>query len=188
MSLKLTDQIETIQENSGGKRVLRTFTEVNDLISAEEDGRLTDLETSVNTAGTGLLDRATALEATINTDDTGLVDRVEALETAAGQPMIATADTITEDDEDPSIDVTVTKDTFHEDNSAVLLNWVWIASNTGLVLSTVIWDSIGKVTVSFTGTAVFPAGGKLIALKEAFDGDRVQSTRLDIVIAELVEP
>ena len=80
MSIKLTDTIETTQANSGGAKVTRTLTELNDLISTEESGRLDDLEASVDTAGTGLLDRTTALETSVDTATTGLLDRMTAAE------------------------------------------------------------------------------------------------------------
>lgn len=66
MSIKLTDTIETTQANSGGAKVTRTLTELNDLISTEESGRLDALEASVDTETTGLLDRMTAAEGDID--------------------------------------------------------------------------------------------------------------------------
>jgi len=80
MAIKTTDTIETTQANSGGAKVTRTLTELNDLISTEESGRLDALETSVDTATTGLLDRTTALETSVDTTTTGLLDRMTAAE------------------------------------------------------------------------------------------------------------
>jgi len=80
MSIKLTDTIETTQANSGGAKVTRTLTELNELISTEESARLDALETSVDTATTGLLDRTTALETSVDTATTGLLDRMTAAE------------------------------------------------------------------------------------------------------------
>lgn len=81
MSIKLTDTIETTQANSGGAKVTRTITELNDLISTEESGRLDALEASVDTAGTGLLDRMTAAE--------GDIDDLEAMAPTSGAPVTA---------------------------------------------------------------------------------------------------
>lgn len=47
-------------------------------------GRIAALETSVDTAETGLLARVSAIEAAINTESTGILARLTALETPAG--------------------------------------------------------------------------------------------------------
>lgn len=46
--------------------------------------QINELQASVNTAETGLLDRTTALETSVDTAETGLLDRTTALETAVG--------------------------------------------------------------------------------------------------------
>lgn len=52
------------------------FAQINDVQT-----RVGDLETTVDTTSTGLVDKVTALETTIDTADTGLIARVEDLET-----------------------------------------------------------------------------------------------------------
>lgn len=62
MSIKLTDMVAVLIANSGGRFEYIPLTDFNTLISAEEILRLTALETTVDTEGTGLTDRVTALE------------------------------------------------------------------------------------------------------------------------------
>jgi len=162
MSLKLTDQISVLKQGGGGSKQYVPLSEINDLISSEESGRLDILETAVLTA------------------DTGLVDRVAALE-ALSQPEIDTADTITEAGEDPTLDITVIKDTFHDDDCETLTNWVWQAGDTELELTAITRTSGEEIEASFTGTAAIGTG-VLIALKACFDGDRVESSRLSIAV------
>lgn len=65
------------------------FYDITVIGSTNDGDRISALETTVNTAGTGLVAKVTALDTavgeldtTVNAETTGLVDRVEALETA----------------------------------------------------------------------------------------------------------
>jgi hypothetical protein len=55
--------------------------------AADVSARIGDLETTVDTATTGLVDRVDALETTVDTETTGLVDRVDVLEGIGLDPL-----------------------------------------------------------------------------------------------------
>jgi hypothetical protein len=55
--------------------------------AADVSARIGALETTVDTASTGLVDRVDALETTVDTATTGLVDRVEELEEIGLSPL-----------------------------------------------------------------------------------------------------
>lgn len=107
MALKLTDKVAVLVENSGGQVEYKTVSEINDLISTEEsadietlqgqvgdydpestESTITDdlalLQTEVETADTGLLDRMTAAEGDID-------DLQDIMPTADSEPTMAVA-------------------------------------------------------------------------------------------------
>ena len=57
MAIKLTDEVAVRIATSGGRFEYITLSDFNTLISAEEDARLTALETTIDTPDTGLVDR-----------------------------------------------------------------------------------------------------------------------------------
>ena len=83
MALKLTDEIAVRVKNSGGLQDYVPVSELNDLISTEEDGRLGDLETAVGSyaGGADLSTDVSTLQGEVETETTGLLDRTTALET-----------------------------------------------------------------------------------------------------------
>lgn len=99
--------------------------------------------------------------------------------TMGADPEMSQETVIPAGSDDPTIDVTVTKDTFREAGSEDLDNWVYQPGDTGLTVESISWTSATVVSITFAGTAT--AGeGVIMAIKEAFDGSRSASRPLAI--------
>lgn len=80
--------VEDIGNNSNRRQVAAAVSDLQDRVDTLEgsgpvelQADVEELQEQVQTADTGLLDRASALEASVDTADTGLLDRADDLET-----------------------------------------------------------------------------------------------------------
>ena len=172
MNIKNTDSISILIANSGNQKKYHPVSELKADILADVEADET-LQTIIS-------DKVSAdVEADENLQDTiiqGILDNVAA-------PVLATKSTITENDNDPTIAIEVTKNTFADTVSEDVDNWIIDFGATDLVLDTITKLSATEMRITTTGTA---AVGKIriLALKDCFDAPIVDSTVLEIEVQE----
>ena len=98
-------------------------------------------------------------------------------------PVLATESTITENDNDPTIAIEVTKNTFADTVSEDVDNWIIDFGATDLILNTITKVSDTKIEIATTGTAKVGTI-RILALKDCFDAPIVDSTVLEIEVQE----
>jgi len=98
-------------------------------------------------------------------------------------PVLATEKTITENDNDPTIAIEVTKNTFIDTDSESADNWFIDFGATDLVLDTITKASATEMKITTTGTAKVGTI-RILALKDCFDAPIVDSTVLEIEVQE----
>jgi hypothetical protein len=96
-------------------------------------------------------------------------------------PVLATESTITENDNNPTIAIDVTKNTFIEGDSENAGNWIIDFGETNLILNTITKISGTKMKITTTGTAE-EGTIRILALKDCFDSPIVDSTVLEIEV------
>ncbi|HOM80026.1 MAG TPA: hypothetical protein PLZ47_08090, partial [Candidatus Cloacimonas acidaminovorans] len=96
-------------------------------------------------------------------------------------PILATESTITENDNDPTIDIEVTKNTFIDTDSESADNWFIDFGVTDLILDSITKISATEMRITTTGTAKVGTI-RILALKDCFDAPIVDSTVLEIEV------
>ena len=154
MNIKNTDSISILIANSGNQKKYHPVSELKEDI-------LADVET-----------HETLQDIIIQ----GILDNVAA-------PILATESTITENDNDPTIAIEVTKNTFADTVSEDVDNWIIDFGATDLILNTITKVSDTKIEIATTGTAQVGTT-RILALKDCFDAPIVDSTVLEIEVQE----
>lgn len=155
MNIKNTDSISILLANSGNQKIYYPVSEFKADILAD-------------------------VEADENLQDTiiqGILDNVAA-------PVLATESTITEEDADPVITISVKKNTFIDTDSEIAENWFIDFGATDLVLDTITKVSATEMRITTTGTAKVGTI-RILALKDCFEAPIVDSTVLEIEVQEL---
>ena len=98
-------------------------------------------------------------------------------------PVLATESTITENDNDPTIDIKVTKNTFGDTDSEIAKNWIIDFGATDLILNTITKRSATEMGIKTTGTAQVGTI-RILALKDCFDAPIVDSNVLEINVPQ----
>jgi hypothetical protein len=98
-------------------------------------------------------------------------------------PILATESTITENDNDPTIAIEVTKNTFIDTDSESADNWIIDFGRTELVIDTITKVSDTEIKIVTTGTAKVGTI-RILALKDCFDAPIVDSTVLEINVPQ----
>ena len=172
MNIKNTDSISILIANSGNQKKYHPVSELKADILADVEADET-LQTIIS-------DKVSAdVEADENLQDTiiqGILDNVAA-------PVLATESTITENDNDPTIAIEVTKNTFADTLSEDVDNWIIDFGATDLILNTITKVSDTKIEIATTGTAKVGTI-RILALKDCFDAPIVDSTVLEIEVQE----
>ena len=154
MNIKNTDSISILIANSGNQKKYHPVSELKEDI-------LADVEADA------------ALQDIIIQ---GVLSNVAA-------PVLATKSTITENDNDPTIAIEVTKNTFADTVSEDVDNWIIDFGATDLILNTITKVSDTKIEIATTGTAKVGTI-RILALKDCFDAPIVDSTVLEIEVQE----
>ena len=154
MNIKNTDSISILIANSGNQKKYHPVSELKADI-------LADVETD-----------ETLKDIIIQ----GILDNVAA-------PILATESTITENDNDPTIAIEVTKNTFADTVSEDVDNWIIDFGKTTLAFDTITKVSATEMRITTTGTAKVGTI-RILALKDCFDAPIVDSTVLEIEVQE----
>ena len=170
MNIKNTDSISILIANSGNQKKYHPVSELKADILADVE---TD-ETLQNIIIQGVLSNVEADAAFQNIIIQGVLSNVAA-------PILATESTITENDNDPTIAIEVTKNTFIDTDSESADNWFIDFGVTDLILDTITRVSATEITIATTGTAKVGTI-RILALKDCFDAPIVDSTVLEIEV------
>lgn len=154
MNIKNTDSISILIANSGNQKKYHPVSELKADI-------LADVETD-----------ETLKDIIIQ----GILDNVAA-------PILATESTITENDNDPTIVIEITKNTFADTLSEDVDNWIIDFGKTTLAFDTITKVSDTEMRITTTGTAKVGTI-RILALKDCFDAPIVDSTVLEIEVQE----
>ena len=157
MNIKNTDSISILIANSGNQKKYHPVSELKADI-------LADVE---------------ADEKLQNTIIQSILSNVAA-------PVLTTESTITENDNDPTIAIEVTKNTFADTVSEDVDNWIIDLGATELAIDNILWKSATEMRIATTGTAKVGTI-RILALKDCFDAPIVDSTVLEIEVQELEE-
>lgn len=154
MNIKNTDSISILIANSGNQKKYHPVSELKADILADVE---TD-ETLQNIIIQGVLSNVAA-------------------------PVLTTESTITENSNDPTIAIEVTKNTFIDTDSESADNWFIDFGKTTLAFNTITKISATKINITTTGTAK-EGTIRILALKDCFDAPIVDSTVLEIEVQE----
>lgn len=121
MALRSDDKFIVVKTTGGNKPEEVPLSELNTFVSAEEDSRITALETTVDAATTGLVDRVGALESTAQTAAAGTP-----VTPVAANAVLTAADTLADGNTATVNDVTYTFRTALTTNPATVPNEVLI--------------------------------------------------------------
>ena len=168
MNIKNTDSISILIANSGNQKKYHPVSELKAdiLADVEADETLQDIIIQ------GVLSKKDIIIQ-------GVLSNVAA-------PVLATESTITENDNDPTIDIKVTKNTFGDTDSEIAKNWIIDFGATDLILNTITKRSATEMGIKTTGTAQVGTI-RILALKDCFDAPIVDSTVLEIEVQEYGE-
>ena len=172
MNIKNTDSISILIANSGNQKKYHPVSELKAdiLADVEADETLQDIITQ------GVLSKVEADETLQDIIIQGILDNVAA-------PILATESTITANDNDPTIAIEVTKNTFIDTDSESADNWFSDFGETDLVIDTITKVSATEIDITTTGTAKVGTI-RILALKDCFDAPIVDSTVLEIEVQE----
>ena len=98
-------------------------------------------------------------------------------------PILATEPTIAVNDNDPTIDIKVTKNTFIDTDSESADKWLIDFGKTDLILNTITKVSATEMGIKTTGTAQVGTI-RILALKDCFDAPIVDSNVLEINVPQ----
>ena len=175
MNIKNTDSISILIANSGNQKKYHPVSELKADILADVEADET-LQTIIS-------DKVMAdVEADENLQDIiiqGILDNIAA-------PVLATESTITENDNDPTITIEITKNTFADTVSEDVDNWIIDLGATELAIDNILWKSATEMRIATTGTAEVGTI-RILALKDCFDAPIVDSNVLEIEVQELEE-
>ena len=101
-------------------------------------------------------------------------------------PVLTTDSVITEDDNSPTISITVTKNTFADTLPEDVDNWFIDFGNTALAFDSIRKVSATEMKITTTGTAEVGTI-RILALKYCFDAPIVDSNVLEIKVQESEE-
>ena len=101
-------------------------------------------------------------------------------------PVLATESTITENDNDPTITIEITKNTFADTVSEDVDNWIIDFGMTTLAFYSISKVSATKMRITTTGSAKVGTI-RILALKDCFDSPIVDSTVLEIEVQKSEE-
>ena len=172
MNIKNTDSISILIANSGNQKKYHPVSELKADILADVEADET-LQTIISDKVLADVEADAAFQDIIIN---GVLSKVAA-------PVLTTESTITENDNDPTIAIKVTKNTFADTLSEDVDNWFIDFGATDLVLDTITKVSDTVIDIATTGTANV---GKIriLALKDCFDAPIVDSTVLEIEVQE----
>ena len=172
MNIKNTDSISILIANSGNQKKYHPVSELKADILADVEADET-LQTIISDKVLADVEADAAFHDIIIK---GVLSKVAA-------PVLATESTITKNDNDPTITIEITKNTFADTVSEDVDNWIIDFGATDLVLDTITKLSATEMRITTTGTA---AVGKIriLALKDCFDAPIVDSTVLEINIPQ----
>jgi len=154
MNIKNTDSISILIANSGNQKKYHPVSELKADILADVEADKTLQDTIIQS----------------------ILSKVAA-------PILATESTITENDNDPTIDIEVTKNTFADTVSEDVDNWIIDLGATELAIDNILWKSATEINITTTGTAKVGTI-RILALKDCFDAPIVDSTVLEIEVQE----
>ena len=170
MNIKNTDSISILIANSGNQKKYHPVSELKEDILADVEADET-LQTIISDKVFADVEADAAFQAKIIQ---GVLGNVAA-------PVLATESTITENDNDPTIAIDVTKNTFIDTESESADNWFIDFGATDLILNTITKVSDTEMRITTTGTAKVGTI-RILALKDCFDAPIVDSTVLEIEV------
>ena len=154
MNIKNTDSISILIANSGNQKKYHPVSELKADILADVEADETLQDIIIQ----------------------GILDNVAA-------PILATESTITVNDNDPTIDIKVTKNTFIDTDSESADKWLIDFGKTDLVLNTITKVSATEMGIKTTGTAQVGTI-RILSLKDCFDAPIVDSNVLEINVPQ----
>jgi len=154
MNIKNTDSISILIANSGNQKKYHPVSELKEDILADVEADAAFQDIIIQ----------------------GVLSNVAA-------PVLTTKSTITENDNDPTIAIEVTKNTFADTLSEDAGNWIIDFGVTDLILDTITKISATEISIATTGTAKVGTI-RILALKKCFDAPIVDSTVLEIEVQE----
>ena len=172
MNIKNTDSISILIANSGNQKKYHPVSELKADILADVEADET-LQTIIS-------DKVLA---DVEADETLQDIIIQGILGNVAAPVLATESTITENDNDPTIDIKVTKNTFGDTDSEIAKNWIIDFGATDLILNTITKRSATEMGIKTTGTAQVGTI-RILALKDCFDAPIVDSTVLEIEVQE----
>ena len=175
MNIKNTDSISILIANSGNQKKYHPVSELKEdiLADVEADAAFQDIIIQ------GVLSNVEADAAFQDIIIQGVLSNVAA-------PVLTTKSTITENDNDPTIAIEVTKNTFADTVSEDVDNWIIDLGATELAIDNILWKSATEINITTTGTAKVGTI-RILALKDCFDAPIVDSTVLEIEVQKLEE-
>ena len=170
MNIKNTDSISILIANSGNQKKYHPVSELKEdiLADVEADAAFQDIIIQ------GVVSNVEADAAFQDIIIQGVLSNVAA-------PILATESTITENDNDPTIAIEVTKNTFIDTDSESADNWFIDFGVTDLILDSITKISATEMRITTTGTAKVGTI-RILALKDCFDAPIVDSTVLEIEV------
>ena len=172
MNIKNTDSISILIANSGNQKKYHPVSELKEDILADVEADET-LQTIIS-------DKVLA---DVEADETLQDIIIQGILGNVAAPVLATESTITENDNDPTIAIEVTKNTFADTLSEDVDNWIIDFGATDLILNTITKLSATEMRIRTTGTAKVGTI-RILALKDCFDAPIVDSTVLEIEVQE----
>ena len=154
MNIKNTDSISILIANSGNQKKYHPVSELKEDILADVEADAAFRDIIIQ----------------------GVLSKVAA-------PILATESTITENDNDPTIAIEVTKNTFADTLSEDVDNWIIDLGATELAIDNILWKSATEMRIATTGTAKVGTI-RILALKDCFEAPIVDSTVLEIEVQE----
>ena len=168
MNIKNTDSISFLIANSGNQKIYHPVSELKADILADVEADKTLQDTIIQSVEADAAFQDTIIQ--------GILDNVAA-------PVLATESTITEEDNDPTITIEITKNTFADTVSEDVGNWIIDFGATNLILDSITKVSATEMMIKTTGTAE-EGTIRILALKDCFDAPIVDSTVLEIEVQE----
>ena len=172
MNIKNTDSISILIANSGNQKKYHPVSELKADILADVEADET-LQTIISDKVLADVEADAAFQ---NIIIQGVLGNVAA-------PVLATESTITENDNDPTITIEITKNTFADTVSEDVDNWIIDFGKTNLAFDTITKVSATEMRITTTGTAKVGTI-RILALKDCFDAPIVDSNVLEINVPQ----
>ena len=142
MNIKNTDSISILIANSGNQKKYHPVSELKADILADVEADET-LQTIIS-------DKVLA---DVEADETLQDIIIQGILGNVAAPVLATESTITENDNDPTITIEITKNTFADTVSEDVDNWIIDFGKTNLAFDTITKVSATEMRITTTGTA-----------------------------------